>query len=718
MSKKTEMEAYKEGLIKEAQISSEKHEAQEKNFNEERIAVKKGMEGIRAVVDQLVDDGEIEVLRRIYKLEKDVNLQSIESSTKEIIVAILYECCKRMEVVEELQTSYLLTLQRYLDVTEPQRNYDFEALNSNDELTTLDNKAIFKVLVEFMYLKNNNSSYESDMLFQEVCGSINITDANKKHITNEVVSLGEIAPEAIIAQYGYLTEELLQDNTDVPENNAKEPTNNINSQEIEDAFISVILQIPADETKVFSYKNIHISSYINCEGRLEFDNCVIYYNESSSVDEITLAKCGSISFKSCTIICLDYDKTEFITGAGSNKISFENCVFENCSQFLTASVSEFQMMNCQIVNCYGGFININLESSATSNISDCFITEDNIAEFNLKNDDYNPKLFSIRDSSNSLCEITNITVVENDGFRSNKLGDSFHYFSASYSDIIKISNCTFVGAKNCINDVNYIKNCQFKDCQDVIKTAAFTNPLVDNCYFEHCTNILHLADNSTVSHCQFNNCYNTIIDPDHNSFSGGILIEFCEFTNLHFLSKSSSLFQGNGDRYGACIKFRVCSGKDRRPNTIHKCIFNGVKMNTGFLIQAIGFEKPGCTVAYIKNCDFSNCTTQRESGAIIKTLFHYDTLLKKNIEFPAIKIADCKGLEDINKKNKNQQEPIKVKTKDDIGSAVAIAAGSLSATTLVHVSSIIGGPLGGAIGFAAATALKSAKNHTTVPDKE
>jgi len=234
MSKKTEMEAYKEGVTKEAQISSEKHEAQEKKFNEERITVKKGMEGIRAVVNQLVDDGETEALRRIYKLEKGANLRSIESSIKEIIVAILYECCKRMEVVRELQTSYLLTLQRYLDVTEPQRNYDFEALNSNDELTILDNKAIFKVLVEFMYLKNNNSSYESDMLFQEVCGSINITDANKKHITNEVVSLGEIAPEAVIAQYGYLTEELLQYNTDIPENSAQEPTNNVNLQEIKD----------------------------------------------------------------------------------------------------------------------------------------------------------------------------------------------------------------------------------------------------------------------------------------------------------------------------------------------------------------------------------------------------------------------------------------------------------------------------------------------------
>jgi len=705
MSKKTEMEAYKEGLIKEAQISSEKHEAQEKNFNEERIAVKKGMEGIRAVVDQLVDDGEIEVLRRIYKLEKDVNLQSIESSTKEIIVAILYECCKRMEVVEELQTSYLLTLQRYLDVTEPQRNYDFEALNSNDELTTLDNKAIFKVLVEFMYLKNNNSSYESDMLFQEVCGSINITDANKKHITNEVVSLGEIAPEAIIAQYGYLTEELLQDNTDVPENNAKEPTNNINSQEIEDAFISVILQIPAGETKVFSYKNIHISSYINCEGRLEFDNCVIYYNESSSVDEITLAKCGIISFKNCTIICLDYDKTEFITGAGSNKISFENCVFENCSQFLTASVSEFQMVNCQVVNCHGGFINIKLESSATSNISDCFITESNISDFNPKNGSV-PTLFSIQANSDSLCEITNVTVVESDGFRhgDGKAPDHFRYFQAGFTTI---SNCTFVGAKYCLKSVDYIKNCQFKDCQDVITTGRYhcnPNPLVDNCYFEHCTDILHLADNSTVSHCQFNNCYNSIIDSHYMPFSGGILIEFCEFTNLQLNSGY------------ACIRFNY-GGNNQRSNTIHKCIFNGIKTNTGFLIQAIGFEKPGCTVAYIKNCDFSNCTTQRESGAIIKTLFHYDTRFKKNIEFLAIKIVDCKGLEDINKKNINQQEPVKVKTKDDIGSVVAIAAGSLSAATLVHVSSILEGPLGGAIGFAA-TALKSAKNHTTVPDKE
>lgn len=630
------------------------------------------------------------LMKRLIRLEnnalgikKNTDPQNLSQKNQSVLSGCLYHMKDLYCEISSLQKNYVNTLLDYIDNNgDTVENLDY-ALSTIEES---DRKTILICCMEFIFLNSCNMEISNDL--QDFIDYFNLGNKTiretKKYIEDTYNLRGA---DGIIGKYtsfvsneenNYFDIDLEEDingsNTSVPLDSEVPP------QEMTDYYISSILQVQAEETKIFSYKIIHINTYIQCNGKLEFNNCIIYYNESESANGISLEDGSSISFKNCSIICLEYDKTDahFITSRSVNSVQiiFENCSFENCFNLIKASsLKKFKMNDCNILNCYGEFIEVYLSTSAACSITGCSIIENKSPKYNLESSYYPNTLFDIQ-CYDGFCEISNNTIVEN--LESNDRAVSFSYFKSTR---LAINNCTFVGASNCLINFSNIKDCQFKDCKKVVSLGLH----IDSCYFEHCTNVLTLLDNSKVSHCQFVDCYNEIITPA--SLAGGILVEYCEFFNLQF-EKSSNDFNF---RDNASIVLRVCKGKEGRSNKIYKCIFNGAQMNTGFLIAAKGYEKPNRTVAYIEECSFLNCTTKRESGSIVKTKFYYDTLFKKEIELIAIEIKNCKGLDKINKES--YEEPIIKKAFKntsglDIGSALAINAGSLSIPNLV---AIVGG---------------------------
>lgn len=664
------------------------------------------------------------LMKRLIRLEnntlgikKNTDPQSLSQKSKSILSGCLYHMTDLYEETSSLQKSYVNTLLDYIDNNGDTVENLEHALNTVEEL---DRKTILICCMEFIFLNNCSMEISDDLQdFIDYFNLGNKTLRKTKRYIEDTYNLR--GADGIIKKYIFFASNEENDYFDIDlEEDLNESDNSdpLDSEvpplEMMDYYISSILQVQAEETKILSYKNIHISTYIQCNGRLEFNNCVIYYNESESVNGISLESGASISFKNCSIICLEYDTTaaHFINSLSDNnrniQIIFENCSFENCFNFIKArSLKKFYMNDCNILNCYGEFIKVDLDTSAACSITGCSIIENKSPKFNLRDCDYYNILFDISKYSDSLCEINNNTIVES--LDSDNQVVSFSYFKSRQ---LAINNCTFVGASNCLNGFSSIKDCQFKDCKRVAYVNSY-NPeklIIDNCYFEHCTKVLELPDNSTVSHCQFVDCYNGIIGPA--SFAGGILIEYCEFINLQFRNPSDTFNLGTN----ACITLRVCKDKEGRSNKIRKCIFNGAHMNTGFLIAAKGYERPNRTVAYIEECSFSNCTTKSESGSIIKTKLYYDTLFKKDIEIIAIEITGCKVLDKINEESSEEQD-IKKTFKNtsglNIGSALAINTGSLSG--LKFAATIAGGPV---LGYAVGKILDSASPANSGQDKE
>lgn len=116
-------------------------------------------------------------------------------------------------------------------------------------------------------------------------------------------------------------------------------------------------------------ENIHLSAYMNCEGELIFDHCIINYNESDYGNGIALSENAKLTITNSVVICKGLDENTFITCKGKNKIILDRNSFEDCSYFInTDGECEFFMTNCQLHNCYKDFININANAYYEKNI--------------------------------------------------------------------------------------------------------------------------------------------------------------------------------------------------------------------------------------------------------------------------------------------------------------------------------------------------------------
>lgn len=135
----------------------------------------------------------------------------------------------------------------------------------------------------------------------------------------------------------------------------------------------------------------------------------------------------------------------------------------------------------------------------------------------------------------------------------------------------------------------------------------------------------------------------------------------------------------------ACVTFRRAKKSKTRANSLKKCIFDGVELGDNFLIAAIGNEKPSGTVTYIESCDFKNCSTKRESGKIIKEYIKYDTLFKKDIDFHANHVSECRGLDKINMEG-TETETVEIRT-------VSTTGNSIGSAFAMGVAGVAGGPV-------------------------
>lgn len=406
----------------------------------------------------------------------------------------------------------------------------------------------------------------------------------------------------------------------------------------EDETISTMLCIETDDKVVFKNKNIHIQSYINCDGILEFDNCIIYYNESNSGDEITLDNNAQLKITNSKVVCKKNDETYFISCKGFGvKVSLLNSDFEDCGYFLNSDYGSVEVINCNIINAYTGFLKYgsNGDDPSLDIRNNKIVLETIPSFFNILDENgfavsYYNYIFDIEAktddvfSHNYFCEKGNFAGDKRVQFlRGNNLTISHCYFESLSRpvEVSFITNCKFENCSNVVEvlsrfdeEESYIKKCVFVNCKDTV-SADMTSLLVSRCQFIFNKGFL-IHSNDTVI--------------------GGSKIEFCEFIN----TESFDLFLGFSN---SLIQFLT------ENNTISKCVFNGVNLGECFLIAAKSTSKPSGDMITIEDCTFMNCRTQRSSKKIIKEYIQYDALFKKNIDYHAVYInSDCKGLDKIN----------------------------------------------------------------------
>ena len=313
-------------------------------------------------------------------------------------------------------------------------------------------------------------------------------------------------------------EEERKENEKDDNNSAEEPV------EMNKEINSSILQIGKGEKKVFKNTEIHFNGVINCDGEMEIDNCIVFYNEDNSIREITVNKGATLRIKDSKIICRGYDHDYFIK-CDSNiatSVDIEKCEFLDCGNFITISgTGRLVMHDCSLRNCVDHFI---LSMSDSSEFFHNIIIQEDIAQFNRKM----PLRAPVIDSYSLISDFYDNTVIEYDSFR-NIIQNDCRLRYVKLAGMVR--NCSFIGLSVSGITADVIRECKFKKCVGAIFIDY--DAMIDNCVFEECTDVIFFSKGNFgetyIRNCQFVSCYNKIIVINRDE--GEVIIEFCQFIN-------------------------------------------------------------------------------------------------------------------------------------------------------------------------------------------
>ncbi len=294
---------------------------------------------------------------------------------------------------------------------------------------------------------------------------------------------------------------------------------------IEKELIESNIVVNIGEKKVFKNQILSFRvAEIYCEGTLEFDNCVIHYNDDDGGEQIVLAGDANLVMKNCTIICGGYSELFFVTYCDENDtptIKIEDCKFINCSYFMAFNnYKYFEMTGCEIKNCYQKFIHLEAyDDGGICRMDHNMIICDGIADYYqdecfIGDIDLQPSCIDVegRDVkfSNTIIK-ENLSIVKEELDEKLEIEGVVHFESNS----AEISDCVFEGMSLALKAASY-KNCQFVNCNECISLleSLFGTKRewikVENCNFENCNNLIkeiaHRAFNSDGKKFKMINC--------------------------------------------------------------------------------------------------------------------------------------------------------------------------------------------------------------------
>ncbi len=401
----------------------------------------------------------------------------------------------------------------------------------------------------------------------------------------------------------------------------------IEEQEYTDEIISGIAQIRNGEVREYKYKNIHINSYIKCEGTLIFQHCKIFYNESDAASNISVYDSGKLYITNCRVICKGEKNYYFITGESGSKIVIEGTSFDDADHFMKMSNGySFRMSNCSLKNSFNEVIHID---RTTYQLSDNSFSVEQAANF------YGHPI-----SKHSI-----FYIYSDDGiFKNNtmKIAAAFYENNdehcSTHFNLGSVEGCTFEGVVGYFY-ADKMENTEFKDC----RLRACISKMVDNCHFNTCTNIIEDCSHLTllrIVNCVFESCYGRLME-----LRKGSSIEYCQFTDI--LVRRIPNYDGGG-----CILVNDRDYHKGITSYIKNCIFDGisVKGEDQYLVAASVFSPQKSSIVIIEDCDFRNCETKRDDLNLIrKDCYYYGLFDRKKYVHNVTTIRNCNGLDKVRK---------------------------------------------------------------------
>lgn len=529
-------------------------------------------------------------------------------------------------------------------------------VNAVESLNREEQELLYRMIMINRYLMKIDYSKQSDVI-----DWISINNRRKDEIRADVqTTAASVEPEFFITYFeknGSFIEEVSGEDIwfenfgfekTSNDDTREESVNDMSMDDCEEIVLSSIIHIPQGETYLFENKIIHVQSFINCEGTLKFYNCVIHYGENKQPCEIKINNKADISLTKCRIEGHSHlDRSIFFKFESKSTVHFSSCYFLNCCSFIKTT-TQVVFEDCVVKNFGVGFIDSTscYKEEEAVIIQDTTFVTDNPPEYIINTQEYrNDRIIEAKAIKLMNCTMIGTLRIES-ADEANQIDRDWPKIVCA--DYIAVDNVHFKGVPAIFKGCGSIRNSVFEECYGIISQTWIPEKLeINDCTFVKCTLIGACVPMTSIMHCKFINCFNCLIS---GGFQGKTNIEYCEFINW-------SADQENDCRWNqiystvfpkAMIALERAKGKEYGINKVNNCVFEGMSAHQYFLIMGNIHEKIDGLVAYVENCSFSKCTTERDSGKIIKEHDHYFGLFNKRVDVRTISIADnCRGLDTV-----------------------------------------------------------------------
>ena len=193
---------YKEGMKAGAAPFEKIFEDQSKQTKESMDAINANVDSIHSVVDVVLDDLVTQEKQRVYNLDTDYDILTLDQDEREFAIAMLYTLSQLMDETTEKQKQYLLNIQRYLNIRTPQVQIDVSSIENIENLKT--QKMIYRIVTEYLFLAQENFEYAEN--FKYIFDYFSINKQSKNSIRGNIENIYKaVGADGLIEFYGYLS---------------------------------------------------------------------------------------------------------------------------------------------------------------------------------------------------------------------------------------------------------------------------------------------------------------------------------------------------------------------------------------------------------------------------------------------------------------------------------------------------------------------------------
>ena len=193
---------YKEGMKAGAAPFEKIFEDQSKQTKESMDAINANVDSIHSVVDVVLDDLVTQEKQRVYNLDTDYDILTLDQDEREFAIAMLYTLSQLMDETTEKQKQYLLNIQRYLNIRNPQVQIEVSSIENIENLKT--QRMLYRIVTEYLFLAQENFEYVEN--FDYIFDYFSINKQSKNSIRGNIENIYKaVGADGLIEFYGYLS---------------------------------------------------------------------------------------------------------------------------------------------------------------------------------------------------------------------------------------------------------------------------------------------------------------------------------------------------------------------------------------------------------------------------------------------------------------------------------------------------------------------------------